>query len=173
MTAPNGKYVTTSRRYGLAQRRKAMGFSQEQLAERLGVDRSTIVRWERGDTEPQPWARPKLAEALQVSVDQLVDLLEAVPRPNASTSMQPVVVAHSSQRGDRSADQEGTPEFNDMNRRELLRLMSMAGTLVAVSGIEDALDWERLDYFAGGAHQLDPAAIEEYATLNSHLWRAW
>ncbi|MEV6522704.1 transcriptional regulator [Longispora sp. NPDC051575] len=60
-----------------------------------------------------------------------------------------------------------------MNRRELLRLMSMAGTLVAVSGIDNELDWERLDYFADGLHRLDPAVIDEYATLNSHLWRVF
>jgi DNA-binding XRE family transcriptional regulator len=42
----------------LAARRKAAGFSQDQLAERLKVDRSTVARWESGDTEPQPWIRP-------------------------------------------------------------------------------------------------------------------
>jgi len=63
--------MTTAKRYRLAQRRKAMGFSQEQLAERLEVDRSTVVRWESGDNEPQPWVRPRLAEVLQVSLDQL------------------------------------------------------------------------------------------------------
>ncbi|HEY6422657.1 MAG TPA: hypothetical protein VIY28_05275 [Pseudonocardiaceae bacterium] len=31
--------------------------------------------------------------------------------------------------------------------------MSMAGTLVAMSGIEDGLDWERLDYFADSTRQ--------------------
>ncbi|WP_412544561.1 transcriptional regulator [Longispora sp. K20-0274] len=59
-----------------------------------------------------------------------------------------------------------------MDRRELLRLMSMAGTLVAVSGFDD-LDWERLDHFAEGPHRLDPAVLDEYATLNSHLWRVF
>ena len=77
-----------------AARRKAVGFSQEQLAERLSVDRSTVARWESGDTEPQPWIRPRLARALQVSVDQLGDLLaegtpteaEAVQRPDYAFS---------------------------------------------------------------------------------------
>src|SRR5450756_361456 len=59
----------------LAARRKAVGFSQDQLAERLKVDRSTVARWESGDTEPQPWIRPRLARVLQVSVDQLNGLL--------------------------------------------------------------------------------------------------
>jgi transcriptional regulator with XRE-family HTH domain len=63
------------KRARFATRRKAVGFSQEQLAERLGVDRSTVARWQSGETEPQPWIRPRLARSLQVSVDQLDDLL--------------------------------------------------------------------------------------------------
>ncbi len=59
----------------LAARRKVVGFSQDQLAERLRVDRSTIGRWEAGETEPQPWLRPRLARALRVSVEQLNALL--------------------------------------------------------------------------------------------------
>jgi transcriptional regulator with XRE-family HTH domain len=63
------------KRARLATRRRAVGFSQDQLAERLKVDRSTVARWESGESEPQPWMRPRLARALAVSVDQLGDLL--------------------------------------------------------------------------------------------------
>jgi transcriptional regulator with XRE-family HTH domain len=65
----------SARRHRLAARRKAVGFSQEQLAEQLKVDRSTVVRWESGETEPQPWMRPRLARALDLSLDQLGQLL--------------------------------------------------------------------------------------------------
>jgi transcriptional regulator with XRE-family HTH domain len=63
------------RRQGLAQRRKAVGLTQEALAQRLGVERSTVVRWEAGDTEPLPSIRPHVAHALQLSLDQLAELL--------------------------------------------------------------------------------------------------
>jgi DNA-binding XRE family transcriptional regulator len=66
------------RRHSLAARRKAVGLSQEGLAHLVGVDRSTVVRWERADTEPQPWHRPKLARALKVSVEELAVLLADV-----------------------------------------------------------------------------------------------
>ena len=56
-------------------RRKLVGYSQDQLAERLKVDRSTVARWDAGETDPQPWIRPRLARALQVSVDELDVLL--------------------------------------------------------------------------------------------------
>lgn len=63
------------KRHRLAERRKAVGLSQESLAERIGVDRSTVVRWERGDTRPHPWHRPRLARALAVSIEELAGLL--------------------------------------------------------------------------------------------------
>lgn len=63
------------KRTAFAARRKAVGLSQEGLAERLRVDRSTVVRWENGESSPQPGMRPRLARAFHVSVDQLDDLL--------------------------------------------------------------------------------------------------
>lgn len=69
------------RRQHLAQRRKAVGFTQESLAERLGVERSTVVRWEAGETEPLPMFRPGIARLLQVTVDQLSRLLDQSSEP--------------------------------------------------------------------------------------------
>ncbi len=66
------------KRIRLAQRRKAAGFTQEGLAEHLGVERSTVGRWESAETEPQPWLRPKLARALRISGDELQAILDDV-----------------------------------------------------------------------------------------------
>ncbi|HEY0449929.1 helix-turn-helix transcriptional regulator [Actinophytocola sp.] len=66
------------KRRRLVQRRKALGHSQDDLASLVGVDRSTIIRWERAETEPQPWLRRKLANALRVSADELAELLDSV-----------------------------------------------------------------------------------------------
>jgi transcriptional regulator with XRE-family HTH domain len=65
------------RRKHLTLRRRAIGLSQEQLAERLEVDRTTIGRWESGDSSPQPWLRPRLASALGLSLDELDHALGA------------------------------------------------------------------------------------------------
>jgi DNA-binding XRE family transcriptional regulator len=40
------------RRDWLAARRRALGLTQEDLAALLGVERSTVVRWEWGATQP-------------------------------------------------------------------------------------------------------------------------
>lgn len=87
-----GKLSGGTRRERLARRRRALGLTQEDLAAALEVERTTVVRWERGETEPLPWLRPRLAMALRVSADQLAELLHAdgppVPRqlPPAVTS---------------------------------------------------------------------------------------
>ncbi|WUI02886.1 helix-turn-helix domain-containing protein [Spirillospora sp. NBC_00431] len=75
-----------SKRVRLAQRRKSAGFTQERLAERLGVERSTIVRWETAETEPQPWVRPKLATALKVTAEELQAMLDDVTITQAKPS---------------------------------------------------------------------------------------
>jgi hypothetical protein len=36
------------------------------------------VRWETAETEPQPWARPKLAAALKVTSEELQAMLDDV-----------------------------------------------------------------------------------------------
>jgi transcriptional regulator with XRE-family HTH domain len=65
------------RRGRLVERRKTVGLSQEKLAEVVGVDRTTVMRWENGEFAPQPAQRPLLAKALAVSVEELHALLAA------------------------------------------------------------------------------------------------
>ncbi len=69
------------RRDRLANRRRALGLSQEALAERLRVERTTIARWESGETQPLAWFRPRLADVLQVSVDDLDVMIRNVEEP--------------------------------------------------------------------------------------------
>jgi DNA-binding XRE family transcriptional regulator len=80
------------RRHRLASTRKAAGFSQERLAETVGVERTTVMRWERGETCPQPWARPKLARALGLSDQSLSELLSEPAEPESAASA-PVPIA--------------------------------------------------------------------------------
>src|SRR5262245_12046260 len=73
----SSRIVDRSRR-PMAKRRIVVGYSQEGLAEVLGVDRSTVSRWERGTQVPQPWQRPALAGKLGVSLEQLDGLLTSL-----------------------------------------------------------------------------------------------
>jgi len=65
------------------------------------------------------------------------------------------------------------PELSDMNRREVLRLLSMVGTLVGTGPVGNVLDLERLEHAATGPGRLDTATLAEYAELNTHLWRVF
>ena len=53
--------------------RKKTGFSQEELAEKVGVARQTISKWELGETSPDLKQAKKLSEIFNVSLDELVD----------------------------------------------------------------------------------------------------
>lgn len=59
--------------------RAALGFTQETLAHELGVELSTVGRWERGTLMPQPWRRLDLAKALKLSLEELDRLLTPSP----------------------------------------------------------------------------------------------
>jgi transcriptional regulator with XRE-family HTH domain len=121
-----------------------VGFSQEQLADRVGVERSTVVRWESGETEtgPQPWMRPKLARALQVSIEQLTGLLE--PDATDETEVVPtdgaVVPGEDAGRSSALAESRALPNLNQVEslRQELTDALS-EGTM-AEAGLDD---WER------------------------------
>jgi transcriptional regulator with XRE-family HTH domain len=65
-----------SRRDALAARRRALGLSQQDVADAVGVERSTIARYEQGKVTPRPWYRPMLAETLRVTLEQLADLID-------------------------------------------------------------------------------------------------
>jgi DNA-binding XRE family transcriptional regulator len=58
----------TAKRRALAERRQVVGHSQETLARLVGVEPTTVGRWERGETSPQPWCPPKLADGEQQMV---------------------------------------------------------------------------------------------------------
>lgn len=68
--------MAVTRRRSFAQARRAAGYTQESLAERLGVDRTTVARWESGEYSPQPWLRPRIAEAFGVSLSALSELVD-------------------------------------------------------------------------------------------------
>ena len=58
----------------LKELRKAKGYTQKELAEIIGVDTSSISKYEKGVAEPSFEVVKKLASALEVSIDCLSDV---------------------------------------------------------------------------------------------------
>lgn len=108
------------RRVWLAERRRALGLTQEQLAEQLGVERSTVVRWEAGQTVPRPGMHRELARVLQLPVLEVANVLNwagrtGQPAPAPATC---------------PADELNDPEAQT-DRRQFLS--AFAGTSIAAS----------------------------------------
>lgn len=144
------------RREAFAERREQMGYTQETLAAVVGVEFSTVGRWERGDLTPQPYRRPRIAKALDVSLEELGALLTPTRQPSTVAAVPP-----------------DSAEADDMNRRDLLRLFSVTGALLALPAGETAL--ADVDRLAAAAHTgaVDATGVAEFAQLNSHLWRVY
>lgn len=53
--------------------RKKSGYSQEKLAEKVGVSRQTLSKWELGDSLPDIISSSRLAEIFDISLDELVN----------------------------------------------------------------------------------------------------
>ena len=68
----------------IAKIRKDRGFTQIELAEATGVIQTIISDYERGKLRPNPEMLVKLAQALQVSTDELLGVTPAktTPAPN-------------------------------------------------------------------------------------------
>lgn len=56
----------------ISERRKAIGLTQKELAERLGVTNKAVSKWETGGGMPDVSMLKKLSEILEVSVDELL-----------------------------------------------------------------------------------------------------
>ena len=116
----------------LRKRRQTVGLTQEDLAERVGVNRSTVVRWENGTTDgPRPRQRPRLAEALRISIDELEYLLV-----QHEPSLEDPARASSGTPGTVELD-PGDFEGEAVQRREFLALAgtSLAGAVVSPSSV--------------------------------------
>ncbi len=57
----------------LFQSRKKAGLSQETVAEKLGVSRQTISKWETDETVPDIYQAKKLAKLYNLSLDDLIE----------------------------------------------------------------------------------------------------
>lgn len=66
--------------------RKANGYSQEELAARIGVSRQAISKWERGESSPDTDNLIALAKLYGVTIDELINGTDEIPKSAADNS---------------------------------------------------------------------------------------
>lgn len=111
--------------------RKQNGLSQQDLADRLGVSRQAISRWETGAVQPLADSVKSLAQVFQVSTDYLLN--DDLDTPTPLRSPQPA-----------PTQEEPTPTRK--HRKWLLALAALAAAavlvLVTAAGTAYYLQWK-------------------------------
>ena len=69
--------------------RKGRGLSQEELAERLGVSRQAVSRWESGTALPDAGNLRQISRLFEVSADYLLDEEQESPKVPAAAPAKP------------------------------------------------------------------------------------
>ena len=71
--------------------RKKNNLSQEDLAEKIGVTRQTISKWELEETSPDIKQSKKIAEIFNLTVDNLINEKAVVKKQNNKTNMTNII----------------------------------------------------------------------------------
>ena len=73
----------------LVEFRKKNGLSQEQLAEKIGVSRQAVSKWERSEASPDTDNLILLARLYNVSLDELLSTEDEIPMPEPEAEAEP------------------------------------------------------------------------------------
>lgn len=133
----------------ILQLRKALGLSQEQLAEQVGVSRQSISKWETGQSVPELDKLLALSRILGVSTDTLLG--NAAPGKESTQTVPPI---------------------HDYIRANLLRRFFTLGWVTALVGvIALAVEWVSLYFIRNATIAVDAprgagywADVMQYAT---------
>lgn len=143
----------------LSELRKGHGLSQEELAERLGVTRQSVYRWENGGATPSGKNLRMIAECYQIPVEDLMEDLSSAPDPvqeepeqkteNPETEENPEIVQEGGDEG--SEPQES--KFWTLPVRIIAALLALALGIwiyfqmypVVYKAVHHIVPWNKLD----------------------------
>ena len=75
----------------IASKRKELGLTQMELAEKMGVTDKAVSKWERDLSCPDISSLPKLAEILGMSVDELMQVKRSSENRESKRSVRDIV----------------------------------------------------------------------------------
>lgn len=147
--------------------RIALRFSVRAFAEHLGVAARTVSKWEAGGstTHPRPDTQAMLDTVLARADGSALRRFEM----SCTHAVSPCGTGDEIDVSSVSV----VDDTGDVDRRELLRLLSVAGATLALPGTDRSADADRLVASSDKAYAPDSAAVEGYARLNAHLWQVF
>lgn len=90
--------------------RKEKGFSQEQLAEKIGVSRQAVSKWERSEASPDTDNLIILARLYEVSLDELLRTEDEIPQPELEAEEPADKIAPVAEIAEETAPEQASPE---------------------------------------------------------------
>lgn len=166
----------------LARYREASPLDQTQLGLRTNYSRTSISHIEHGRQFPDR----RFWEAADSALGAGGALLARHDVVVEQITHRMVAELQAARHGRYNGHTEGDPQHlprplitddkyaqDDVNRRELLRLMSLAGSMMTVPLALDAIDFERVQHAGKHPSQLDAAVLDDYAVVNQQLWQTY
>lgn len=136
------------------------------LNESISVSPRQFSRWVNatGANGPHRTARRVLHHAFGVPANELL----GPPNEGSDPARNHHLVTAETR--EQSSLLDGAESAENVDRRDLLRLITVTGTLMAASGMDSRLD---------GSHQerrsapLDSRSLDDFSSLNAHLWQVF
>lgn len=161
----------------LRQARIRAGLSQEQAAQRIGCDRSSLSRWEKGEVPPAADRLLQLAELYGVSPNELTGWTpaESVPAPAPSDG---VSVWPDLRRALRDPDvvlRYGGRELSEQDKEKLVAIIDNALSFKEPEPGEET-EWDAVHFHLEGGEELTPeerAAAMEIIRDEWHRFMEW
>lgn len=141
--------------------RKEKGLSQEQLAEKIGVSRQAVSKWERSEASPDTDNLIMLARLYEISLDELLRTDDEIPLPEPSE----VEEAAEAEPAEKAEAGEENPAPKE-RERDKIKIGEGGVRLVAKNGDVISLGRGGLRLVGG-----DPSAAERERLLRRKLGR--
>ena len=149
----------------IAEQRKQKNLTQEQLAEKLGINNRTISRWENGINMPDISLYKKICEVLDISVEELING-EKTKKENVKQSYEKALIT--------------TVDSNEKQGKKINKLLKILALVISVSIISILIiiiyynkKYPKIDIYNMNVIESDKNELNEKLTLNQKDYKIY
>ena len=149
----------------IAEQRKNKKLTQEQLAEKLGINNRTISRWENGINMPDASLYKKICEVLEISIEELING-EKTNKENIRQSYEKALIT--------------TVDNNKKQERKINKLLRILALAVLVSIISIIIiiiyynkKYPKIDIYNMNVIESEKNELNEKLTLNQKDYKIY